>query len=169
VVRQAVRFVRWLGGLRAAMPLLFWSLLVSSALVLIALFVWALLSVSRSFTVGGRFGSRREAEEQARQRLRLSATYRDEARRAAERGEYTEAIRFLFLSLLYRFDESGQVGLPKARTNREYLALLDNQRPVQEQLRVFVDTLDEDWYGQHPSPREQYERCQALYGRLAGA
>ena len=55
----------------------------------------------------------------------------------------------------------------KAYTNREYLSLLDARLPVRDQLRVFVDTLDDHWYGQRPSDRPQYERCLQIYEQLA--
>ena len=55
----------------------------------------------------------------------LSIGYREEAARRAEAGDYTEAVRFLFLSLVYRFDERGRVSLHKDCTNREYLDSLE--------------------------------------------
>ena len=54
-------------------------------------------------------------------------------------------------------------------TNREYLQLLGEDLPVRGQLAVFVDTLDEHWYGQRPADRSQFERCEALYDRLLAA
>src|SRR5439155_22300924 len=101
-------------------------------------------------------------------RGRLSLAYHEEARRRARQREFTEAIRFLFLSLVYRFDESGRIGFQRAATNREYLALFAERPRVQAELKVFVDTLDDHWYGQQPTNERQYESCLALYEQLQG-
>ena len=33
-------------------------------------------------------------------------------------------------------------------------------------LKVFVDTLDDHWYGQRATERERYENCLTLYESL---
>jgi hypothetical protein len=99
----------------------------------------------------------------AEQRALLSRTYEREARTRAERGELTEAVRFLFLALIYRFDEQGRVPLQQALTNREYLAAFADRPAAVRDLAVFVDTLDDNWYGQRPTDAGQYGRCHALY------
>lgn len=95
----------------------------------------------------------------------LSENYRAQARHLADSGDYIEAIRFLFLALVYRFDESGKVSFHKEYTNREYLDLLSDRRNVGD-LRLIVDVLDDYWYGQHPCQREQYDECVRVYERL---
>jgi hypothetical protein len=154
----------WLGSLRQTNRGLFLLLILGCGLALglilahIGWMIYRTVSVSR----------RRHEDEHARaQRSRLSLLHREEALRKAAAGEFTEAIRFLFLSLVYRFDESGRVSFQKAYTNREYLALLADRPNVHDELQVFVDTLDENWYGQHPTDRSRYENCLALYRSLA--
>jgi hypothetical protein len=169
LTRLLTDFVRWLAGLYTTAPLVFWALVVGCALVLLLIVVLAVYGLRRSFA---RQRVRRAAEaerEAAARRGRLSAAYRAEAHERAARGEFTEAIRFLFLSLVYRFDEKGRVGFQKAFTNHEYLDRLGPRLPVREQLQVFVDLLDDHWYGQHPSDAAQYEQCLGLYERLAAA
>ena len=68
---------------------------------------------------------------------------------------------------MYRFDELGRVNFERAYTNREYLGLFADRPAAYGQLKVFVDTLDEHWYGQQPSGQPQYEECLALYQGLA--
>jgi hypothetical protein len=58
------------------------------------------------------------------------------------------------------------VSFQKSYTNREYLTLFADRPPVYDQLKVFVDMLDDHWYGQRPTDRGQYERCIALYEGL---
>ena len=160
-----VRFFAWLASLRETHTLLYW-LLLGTSLTLLALLVAVLLwKVSQLFVAGMNPGG--IAETPAQRRNRLSASYREEALHRAAAGDYTEAIRYLFLSLVYRFDESGRVGFQQAITNREYLALFAVRPVVQAERKVFVDTLDDHWYGQRPTDAHRYEECRGLYERLA--
>jgi Domain of unknown function (DUF4129) len=159
------KFFRWLGTLWTANPPLFWVILIGCIALLILMIALIVFQVRAA--LGGGSGRAKGKAAAAAERVRRSRACRDEALRRAAAGEYTEAIRYLFLSLVYRFDESGRVSFQKAYTNREYLSLLDARLPVREQLRVFVDTLDDHWYGQRPSDRPQYERCLQIYEQLA--
>jgi hypothetical protein len=157
-------FFEWLGSLSVTAPVLFWLLLVGCVLLL-ALIVFHIGWTVRRMLAVDPAGARGRGDAAA-QRARLSLAYREEARERAARGDFTEAIRFLFLSLVYRFDEEGRVLFRQASTNREYLALFADRPQVGQDLRVFVDVLDANWYGQRPTDRRHYEECLALYDRL---
>jgi hypothetical protein len=162
---QALRdFFGWLGRLRHGAPLLFALLLLACLAGLGGLFAWLLKGLGGTFSLGARSPP---GAARAEQRRRLSRLHREMAEASARKGDYTEAVRFLFLSLAFLYDESGRVGFPRASTNREYLDLLAGRLPDPGPLRLFVDTLDEDWYGQRPTARQRYEECLALYDRLA--
>jgi hypothetical protein len=164
LLRHLAELFRWLGSLHNESAVLFWLILIG-CLALLALLVGHIIyTLWRAFSYDA--GGRRGAREAAR-RLRLSADLHAEALRRAEQGDYTEAVRHLFLSLVHRFDEAGRATLRKAATNHEYLDLLDPQLPVREELAVFVEALDEHWYGQRPADRPQFDHCLALYRRLA--
>ncbi len=150
----------WLNDLRAANPPLYWTLIGGCLFLLVLLAGHIAWTLRRVFFVGARLPAAGETEEK---RQRLSLAYWQEARTRAAQGEFTEAIRFLFLSLVYRFDESGRVLFQHSATNREYLTLFAERPQLQSELKVFVDTLDEHWYGQHPTDQQQYEHCLALY------
>ncbi len=156
-------FIKWLNGLRDTAPLLFWIIIISLIVILILLLAHISWTTARVLGLGDRPARAEDAREK---RGRLSAAYREEAARRAAQGDFTEAIRFLFLSLVYRFDEAGRVGFQKAYTNREYLTLFADRPAVQHDLKVFVDTLDDHWYGQRPTERLRYENCLALYESL---
>lgn len=164
LLRQLVAFFRWLGSLYAAAPVLFWIILVTCVLLIVLLVVLVIVKVRSAFE-GGRERARTRREQAERERL--SVAYRQEADARAAAGDYTEAVRFLFRSLVYRFDERGRVSLHLSYTNREYLDLLGDRRPVRDALRVLVDVLDDHWYGQRPCGRPQYDECRAVYDRLA--
>jgi hypothetical protein len=155
--------LRNLSGLQDTAPIVYWFLIAACLGLLALLVIHIVWSVRRILFVGA---GGTESESSAETRGRLSIGYRDEAHRQAAAGEYTEAIRFLFLSLVYRFDESGRVLFPRAYTNREYLSLFEGRVPMRSQLQVFVDALDEYWYGERTVAQEEYERCRLLYEQM---
>lgn len=156
------RFFSMLGQLRSTNPVLYWVLLIG-CWVLLALIVGHLVrSIYSVFFVSARAA----AQNDRARRHRLSAQHAEEATREAEHENFTEAIRHLFLSLVYWFDESGKVQFQRAYTNREYLDLFAHRQEIHEPLQTLVDTLDENWYGQHPTLRPQYERCRRLFETL---
>jgi hypothetical protein len=157
------RYFRWLGELSTANPVLFWVLLIGCVTLL------TLLMIHIGWTVHRVFGTRAalsSAEAASRQRQRLSMRYWEEALRNAEQSDYAEAIRCLFLSLVYRFDESGRVNFLRTYTNREYLSLFADRPDAHAALGVFVDTIDDCWYGQRPTDRARYQQCLAYYEGL---
>jgi hypothetical protein len=150
----------WLSGLYVAAPLLFWLLLLATGVLLVGLLGYITWTVRRALFSSGRS----TADASARERRRhLSGTYLEEAGRLADREDFTEAIRCLFLALVYRFDETGRVSFQRAYTNREYLGLFEDNSPLREHLKVFVDILDDHWYGQQPTTSRQYQDCRTLY------
>jgi len=164
VAQRIIDFFDWLGSLQTDAPLLFWLLMSVLVLLLIFLTVYVGRRIGRILYLG----ARPRGEESAHQRRqRLSLLYRAEADRWAGRGDFTEAIRYLFLSLVYRFDEAGRVNFQQACTNREYLALFAQRPRASAELKVFVDTLDDHWYGERPTDQARYEECRALYDDLS--
>jgi hypothetical protein len=161
---EAIRtFFEWLGGLSTTAPILFVILVGSLIAALVLLLTHITWTITRVFTYTPDAVA---AQAAAEQRQRLSQAHRQEALARAALGEFTEAIRFLFLSLVYRFDEEGRVLFQRAYTNREYLTLFADRPRVNEDLRVFVDILDDHWYGQQPTDAGRYQKCLSLYERL---
>jgi hypothetical protein len=153
----------WLGTLYDTSPVLFWLILVVCLVLLVLIGFHIGWTIRQAFIVGDTSAANPQANEQRR---RQSQGCRQQALDHAARGEYTEAIRFLFLSLVYRFDEQGRVLFQRSYTNREYLELFADRPRVTDDLRVFVDTLDEHWYGQRPTDMDRYRECLSLYERL---
>jgi hypothetical protein len=153
------RFFSWLGGLHGESPALFWLVLTGCVTLLVLLTGHIAWTVFRAVYVGRRGG----ADSPAEQRRRLSAGFRADAEARAAAGDFTEAVRLLFLSLVYAFDEAGRVPFRPALTNREYLGFFEDRPAVAQSLRVFVDLLDANWYGLRPTGGDEYGRCLALY------
>jgi hypothetical protein len=166
LLQHLAAFAAWLGSLHGTAPVLFWLLLLGCLLLLVLLLGHIVWTVQR---VLYRRGRTLDEERPEQRRERPSQLYEAEARRRAAAGDFTEAIRYLFLALVYRFDESGRVNFQQACTNREYLALFADRPSIQDRLRVLVDTLDDYWYGQRPTDSRQYEDCLNLYQGLVRA
>jgi Domain of unknown function (DUF4129) len=163
LARSLKAIFAWLGSLYDNSPGLFYLILVACVTLLILLLAHITWTVRQAFVAGEAAKDPRQAAEQ---RQRLSHAYQQQALDRAAQGEYTEAIRFLFLSLVFRFDEQGRVLFQRAYTNREYLTLFADRPGVNADLRVFVDTLDDNWYGQRPSDAGRYQECLTLFQKL---
>jgi hypothetical protein len=166
LLERLAAFFSWLASLHQTAPVLFWLLLLGCLLLLVLLLGQIFWTVRRVLYRKTRLIRAESAEEQ---RGRLSRICETEARRRAAAADFTEAIRYLFLALVYRFDEKSQVSFQQAYTNREYLGLFADRPHIQDRLRVFVDTLDDYWYGQQPTVSRQYEDCLSLYQELVRA
>src|SRR5439155_6858342 len=108
-----VGFLNWIAAVRAGSPVIFWLLVVVCVVLL------ALVLAHLAWTIRRIFVLQTEPhgpDAAAGKRQRLSGAYWEEARKRAAQQDYTEAIRNLFLSLVYRFDESGRVSFQRAWT-----------------------------------------------------
>jgi len=157
-------FFHWLGTLHDTLPLLFWLLVLGCFLLLGLLVFHITWTIVRAIHAGRRAGM---AGADAEERRRRSAAYRQEAESSAAAGNFTEAVRLLFLSLVYAFDEAGRLLFRPALTNREYLNLFADRPAVEQNLRVFVDLLDANWYGERPTAGAEYASCRTLYDRVS--
>jgi Domain of unknown function (DUF4129) len=163
LAKMLADFFAWLGSLSGSAPVLFWVLVIGCVVVLTLLLIhisWAVLSV-----ISAAQRARREMAGQ-QQRRYLSGSYATAADQAARAGDFTEAVRCLFLCLVYHFDESGRISFLPAGTNREYLGRFADRPAVHRDLAVFVDTLDDNWYGQRPTPPEQYRQCRDRFDSI---
>jgi hypothetical protein len=163
IARSVLRFFEWLASLQSTAPVLFWILLIGCIVVLVLLCGHIVWTVRRVFFTSEQ--TLDTASAGAWQR-RLWLGYRNEAAASAARGDFTEAVRNLFLALVHHLDESGRVLFRRALTNREYLGLFADRPRLRSDLELFVDVLDEHWYGQRAAERSQYERCLTVYEQL---
>lgn len=155
-------FFRWLGNLGITAPFIFWTLVIACILLILLVLAYLIRSLIRSATINALGGDGAGRAE----RLRRSAALYHRATECAQLGDYTEAIRHLFLALVFKFDEAGRVVLRPGATNREYLNLLGPDLPERRDLGGLVDFLDEHWYGQHQGNLTQYESSLGVYQRL---
>ena len=160
-LRWLITFVDTIRSLRDVAPIVFWMIVFGCIALLVFLLARLAVTVRRAVFIN-RGGS---AEEHA-QRLLISNRFRLEADQFAESGDLTAAVRSLFLSLVFAFDENGRFSFQRSLTNREYLREFVNHPALGTSLNTFVDILDDNWYGERPTSDEKYRECRVLYDRL---
>jgi len=72
-------------------------------------------------------------------------------------GDYRNAIRYLYLSVLLQLDERGLLRYDRSKTNREYLRAVASSPELVGPLRQVVDTFDRAWYGFESIDRSSYQ------------
>jgi hypothetical protein len=95
----------------------------------------------------------------------------EEALRAAERGDYREAIHCGYWASVARLEDTRLLPRDRARTPRESLRLLDQHPREQEVLQTVTRSFEPIWYGYRPASqaewaltREQLEKMGCLPG-----
>jgi hypothetical protein len=144
----------WLG--RA----LVWGFIIAICLGL----VWGLLQLERRWRV------RLVPEERGPAPGAASAipwqVWLEDARRAAQAGLWREAIHFLYWASISRLESKRLWPADRARTPREYLALVapeDARRPA---LATLTGSFERVWYGGRPAAESDYQRAEQIASSL---
>ena len=69
---------------------------------------------------------------------------------AAASHNFRDALRFLYLSAVFRLQEKGMLTYDKSLTNLEYLHTLQTHAELQDALRPAIQVFDDVWYGYKP-------------------
>ncbi len=69
---------------------------------------------------------------------------------AAASHNFRDALRFLYLSAVFRLQEKGILTYDKSLTNLEYLHTLQTHAELQDALRPAIQIFDDVWYGYKP-------------------
>jgi Domain of unknown function (DUF4129) len=86
----------------------------------------------------------------------------------AERGQYREALRSLYVATLGALDRAGVIAFEPARTNGQYLRAMAPGE-LRQQFGAFTLLFDHRWYGHEPTQRADYELCRDLAARICEA
>lgn len=81
----------------------------------------------------------------------------DEARRCYERGEYNEAIVYLFSHLLVQMDKHHVIRLNKGKTNRQYLREIGRGKPLRGIVEQAMCTFEDAFFGKYRIEKAQFE------------
>jgi hypothetical protein len=93
----------------------------------------------------------------------------EDARKAAAAGLWREAIHFLYWAAISRLESKRLWPADRARTPREYLALLAPEDPRKAGLAALTGSFERTWYGGRPAAEADYQRADELAGALIGA
>lgn len=92
--------------------------------------------------------------------------WKAKAAELASAGHHKEAVRALYLSLIYLMDEKGIIDFAPTRTNYEYYYALSTSRPLQKGFRTMADRVEEIWFGNHPAKQSDFQACKELLTSL---
>lgn len=93
----------------------------------------------------------------------------DMARQAAAAGRWREAIHFVYWAAIARMESKRLWPADKARTPREYLALMTPGDPRGASLAALTSAFERTWYGGRAASEDDYRRAEAIAaGLIAG-
>ena len=147
----------WLGRL------LLWGLILGVCVGL----VWGLLQMERGWRVRlvpeGAFPGAGAASARGWQ------LWLEDARQAAAAGQWREAIHFLYWASISRLESRRLWPADRARTPREYLALVAPEDPRKAGLATLTGSFERIWYGGRAAEESDYRDAEQLAAALIAA
>jgi hypothetical protein len=86
----------------------------------------------------------------------------DDARRAAAAGQWRDAIHFLYWAAISRLESRRLWPADRARTPREYLALVSAEDPRRTGLAQLTGSFERTWYGGRTAGESEYLQAEKL-------
>ena len=86
----------------------------------------------------------------------------EDARKAAASGAWREAIHFLYWAAISRLESRRLWPADRARTPREYLALIAEEDPRRPGLSQLTGTFERFWYGGRAAGESDYKTAESL-------
>ena len=86
----------------------------------------------------------------------------NDARRAAAAGEWREAIHFVYWAAISRLESKRLWPADRARTPREYLALVTADDPRRAGLATLTGSFERTWYGGRAAGESDYRKAEEL-------
>jgi len=90
----------------------------------------------------------------------------DDARRAAAAGQWREAIHFVYWASISRLESKRLWPADRARTPREYLALVAPEDARKTPLATLTRSFERVWYGGRPAAEPDYKRAEEIANGL---
>ena len=82
-------------------------------------------------------------------------------------GDYTQGLRFLYISLLIRFNDLNIIRINKAKTNKQYLNEIRENKPELYDVMVeFTQVFNRHWYGGKNADKAIFVNWNEVYSNL---
>ncbi|HEY1495099.1 MAG TPA: DUF4129 domain-containing protein, partial [Candidatus Solibacter sp.] len=160
------RFFAWLGSKQVHSAwigrTLFWGFL---ALVAVGL-AWVLAQMERRWRI--KLTPEVDLPAPGAASARGWQLWLQDAREAAARGVWREAIHFLYWAAISRLESKKLWPADRARTPREYLALVAADDPRKAGLGALTREFEWTWYGGRPAGEGEYRQAEELAAGLFG-
>ena len=135
-------------------------------LVCVAL-VWFLIRIERSGRLG--LSLLRPGPGAGAASARDWQLWLEDARKAAAAGAWRDAIHLLYWASISRLESSGLWPADRARTPREYLALLSPENAQRPDLAAISRSFELTWYGGRAAAEADFLNAQRLAARLGAS
>ncbi len=94
---------------------------------------------------------------------------KNQAHECFQRGEYRQAIRYLYLSLLLHLDKTGLLKYDIAKTNGEYLGEVRvSMTSKVDRFASLTRLFEQKWYGMEESSAGDFQQCEETFVELIG-
>jgi len=158
---QLRRLLDRLGGLHQTNYALFLVSVIVGSAVLLALLAHIAYTLVRALRRSGRPAAGTDGAP--RERPQTPDDLRRRADELAERGEFREAVRALFLALIRSLQLKGLLPRSGSQTNAENLRRLRDHVGLVAVVRPFTETFDSRWYGRRPTSAQDVSRCREWF------
>ena len=122
--------------------------------------IWALLQLQRRWRV--RLVPERRVPAPAAPSARTWQRWLEDAQRAAAAGMWREAIHFMYWACISRLETGRLWPADRARTPREYLALVAADDTRRAGLASLTSSFERTWYGGRTANETDYRRAEGI-------
>ncbi|HLY42339.1 MAG TPA: DUF4129 domain-containing protein [Terracidiphilus sp.] len=126
--------------------------------------VWALIQLERKWRVRLVPQAERPAADAAS--TRDWQLWLEDARKAAAAGQWREAIHFVYWAAISRLESRRMWPADRARTPREYLALVASEDPRRANLARLTGSFERTWYGGQAAAESDYQAAEQIANTL---
>ena len=126
--------------------------------------VWGLLQLERRWRL--RLVPEGERPPSGAPSARDWQLWLDDARRSATAGQWREAIHFVYWASISRLESKRLWPADRARTPREYLALVASEDPRKAGLAELTGNFERIWYGGRPAGESEFLKAENLADAL---
>jgi hypothetical protein len=162
------RFIEKLGKLRASSVLvgrvIVWGFILAACVGL----AWGLLQMERHWRI--RLVPESDGLGSGAASARDWQLWLNDARRAAAAGQWREAIHCVYWAAISRLESRRMWPADRARTPREYLALVTAEDPRRAGLATLTGSFERTWYGGRAAGESDYLQAEKLAdGLISGS